>query len=419
MKNTIVISLESYVSEIVDLSSTLEYNVVKSFFQNRVNPDVNSFVGKGKLEEIKKYIDESIESIDLVVVNGQLKPSQWFLMEKKLGVDVFDRVRLILSIFENHAERREAKLQVRLAKLEYERPFVRELIHRARAGEHPGFMAGGEYQVDDYYEMIKKQVRKVKEELESIRNQRELRRAHRHKSGFYLVSLAGYTNAGKSSLLNLLTGGNVKVEGRLFSTLSTTTKKIKESLLPVLLTDTVGFISNLPSEIVDAFHSTLEEIAVSDVVLLVVDIGDELDVVVKKLKVSLGELVNLGVGVPVVLVFNKCDIVSQKVLESRIKFFNDMDFLRDKKMVFVSVKNNFNIGELFDVIYSFLPHLVGCKIKIPLCEESQSFVSWIYEKAHVLDVSYDDFVVISFECNSSVCDKILSRCRELNGLVLN
>ena len=419
MKNAVVISLESYISEIVDLAGTLEYCVVKSFVQSRANPDVNSFVGKGKLEEIKEYIQDSEVSIDLVIVNGELKPSQWFLIEKKLDLDVFDRIRLILSIFERHAEHREAKLQVRLATLEYERPFVRELIHRSRAGEHPGFMAGGEYQVDDYYETIKKQVKTVKEELLSIRNQRELRRAHRHKSGFYLVSLAGYTNAGKSSLLNLLTKGNVKVEGRLFSTLSTTTKKIKDSSLPILLTDTVGFISNLPSCVVDAFHSTLEEIAVSDVVLLVVDISDELEIAVDKLKVSLEELFNLCVEAPIVLVFNKCDAVSEKFLNYRMNFFKDMEFLKGKKMVFISVKDNFNVGELFDVLYSFLPRLVGCKIKIPLCEHSQSFVSWVYEKAHVLDVSYDDFVVISFECNSSVCDKIISRCKDLNGFVLN
>src|SRR5512136_2303962 len=180
MKNAIVVSLESYVSEIISLADTLDYKVVNTFIQTRSNPDVNSFIGKGKLEEIKKYIDDFPDSIDLVVVNGELKPSQWFLLEKQWGVDVFDRIRLILSIFEKHAERKEAKLQVRLAQFEYERPFVRELIHRARWGEHPGFMAGGDYQVDDYYEMIKKHVKKIKEELKRIRNQRELRRAYRH-----------------------------------------------------------------------------------------------------------------------------------------------------------------------------------------------------------------------------------------------
>ncbi len=162
-------------------------------------------------------------------------------------------------------------MQVRLAELQYEKPFVRELIHRARNGEHPGFMAGGEYQVDDYFEMIKKQMKKIRGNLEKIRDEREVRRKHRRISGFYLVSLAGYTNVGKSSLLNLLSGEKVKVEGKLFSTLSTTTRKIKNNNFPILLTDTVGFIQNLPAWIIDAFHSTLEEIEVSDIIILMVD----------------------------------------------------------------------------------------------------------------------------------------------------
>jgi GTP-binding protein HflX len=419
MKNAIVVSLESYISEIINLADTLDYSVVNTFIQIRNNPNVNSYVGKGKLEEIKKYIENFPDSIDLVVVNGELKPSQWFLLEKQLGIDVFDRIRLILSIFEKRAERKEAKLQVKLAQLEYERPFVRELIHRARSGEHPGFMAGGEYQVDDYYEMIKKQVKKTKEELNSIRNQRELRRGHRHKGGFYLVSLAGYTNAGKSSLLNMLTEGNVKVEGRLFSTLSTTTKKIKNSNIPVLLTDTVGFIRNLPSWVVDAFHSTLEEIAVADVVLLVIDISEELDIVIEKLNVSLNELINIGVESTIILVFNKCDLIPQNVLDYRIKFFKDMDFLNNKKMAFISIKNNFNVDKMFNTIYSSLPSLVCCKIKLPINEKSQSFVSWVHKITNVLDISYDDFIVISFECNSSICDKIISRSKDLDAVILS
>ena len=226
MKNAIVVSLEPYTSEIISLAETLDYNVVNTFIQTRNKPDVKTFIGKGKLEEIKNYIKNYPDLIELVVVNGELRPSQWFLLEKQWNVEVFDRIRIILSIFEKHAERKEAKLQVSLAQLEYERPYVRELIHRARSGEHPGFMAGGEYQVDDYYEMIKKQVKKIKEELERICNQRQLHRVHRHKGGFYLISLAGYTNAGKSSLLNLLTEGNVKVEGKLFSTLSSDTGRV-------------------------------------------------------------------------------------------------------------------------------------------------------------------------------------------------
>ena len=146
--NSIIISLNDDVSEIIDLANSLNYNIVKTFFQHREDPDANSYIGSGKVDEIKEFIEKSNELISLVIVDGDLKPSQWFNLEKKLDIEVYDRVRVILAIFEKQADRKEAKLQVKLARLQYERPFVRELIHRSRSGEHPGFMAGGEYQVD-------------------------------------------------------------------------------------------------------------------------------------------------------------------------------------------------------------------------------------------------------------------------------
>ncbi|MCK4415813.1 MAG: GTPase HflX, partial [Thermoplasmatales archaeon] len=148
-KNAIIVSLNDDISEISELADSLGYNVVKEFIQHRKIPDVNFYVGSGKVDDIREYIDSSLEDIDLIIVDGELKPSQWFALEKRLQVDVYDRIRLILAIFEERAERKEARLQVKLAQLQYERPYVRELIHRARAGEHPGLMAGGEYQVDD------------------------------------------------------------------------------------------------------------------------------------------------------------------------------------------------------------------------------------------------------------------------------
>jgi GTP-binding protein HflX len=320
-----------------------------------------------------------------------------------------------LSIFEKRADRKEARLQVKLAQLQYERPFVRELIHRARSGEHPGLMAGGEYQVDDYYEMIKKQTKKIKKDLESIREERELRRRHRHKGGFYLVSLAGYTNAGKSSLLNLLSGETVKVEGRLFSTLSTTTRKINPKNIPILLTDTVGFIRNLPALIIDAFHSTLEEIEVADVVILVADVSEEKDVVVSKLRVSLDELVDIGVKSPILIALNKSDLISDKQLKNTVEYIQKQGFENYRKLVSISVKNNNNVEELLDEIYNSLPQLVRFKIKLPENKESQSFISWIYEKANVLDISYDDFVTISIEASSKIHNKIVSKCENMEG----
>jgi GTP-binding protein HflX len=418
-KNALIVSLYDDFTEICDLADSLDYKVVKTFVQHREKPDVNSYVGAGKLEEIKKFIEESQKNIDLVVVDGELKPSQWFTLEKKFCIDVFDRIRLILAIFEKRADRKEARLQVKLAQLQYERPFVRELIHRARSGEHPGFMAGGEYQVDDYYEMIKRQTKKIRDDLKSIRDEREVRRSHRHIGGFYLVSLAGYTNAGKSSLLNLLSGEKVKVEGRLFSTLSTTTRKIKNKSIPILVTDTVGFIQNLPALIIDAFHSTLEEISVADVVLLVVDISENQDIVLNKLKISFDELVEIGVTAPIIFVLNKCDLLSQKTLNSKVNLIRNQDFVNGKKVVSISAKDKCDIDLLLDLLYDSLPQLVNCKIGLPINKETQSFISFIYEKTHVIDVSYGDYVTVSFECSAMIRDRILSMCERFDGFIIN
>ncbi|OGS40182.1 MAG: GTPase HflX [Euryarchaeota archaeon RBG_13_31_8] len=414
-ENAIVISLKNDISEIKDLADSLNYNIINSFIQHRENPDVNSYIGRGKVDEIIKFLESSEKKINLIIVDGELKPSQWFNLEKKFNIDVYDRTRLILAIFEKRAEKKEAKLQVKLAQLQYEKPFVRELIHRARSGEHPGFMAGGEYQVDDYYETIKKQVKRIKEELENIRNQREVRRRHRHTGGFYLVSLAGYTNAGKSSLLNLLSHENIYVEDKLFSTLSTTTRKINGANIPILLTDTVGFIKNLPVYIIDAFHSTLEEIEVADVVLLIVDVSEKKEIIVDKLKVSIDELIEIGVTSQIIITLNKTDLISNEELDDRLKYLTSQGLTENKKIIAVSIKNQYNIEKLLDLIYESLPQLVKFKIKLPINKETQSFISWIYEKAHVLEISYDESVIIYIESNTKLKEKIISRSMDLKG----
>jgi len=418
-KNAVIVSLNEDVSEIVQLAGSLGYEIIKTFVQHKNIPDTSSYIGSGKVEEIKKFIEDcEKDSIALVIIDGELKPSQWFILEKELKVEVYDRVRLILAIFAERADRKEAKLQVKLAQLQYERPFVRELIHRARAGEHPGFLAGGEYQVDDYYEMIKKQTKRIKENLEMIRGERDLRRRHRHTGGFYLVSLAGYTNAGKSSLLNVLSGEEVKVDGKLFSTLSTTTRKITDKNFSILLTDTVGFIQNLPAWIIDAFHSTLEEIEVADVVLLIADVSEDKEIVEKKLKVSLDELVGIGVTSPIVVVLNKIDLLSEDELEIRINYLKKSGLTKNREVISVSAKNRKNMGVLLGIIHDLLPHLAKIKIRLPANEKTQSFVSWIYEKAHVSDISYDDYITICVECNAMIKDKIISKCKDLQGSII-
>jgi len=416
-KNAVIISITDDTSEIIELANTLDYNSEKIFIQHRQKPDVRGYIGEGKIKEIKEFLETNEEKIELIIINDKLKPSQWFLLEKELNIQVYDRVRLILAIFEEHAERKEAKLQVKLAQLQYERSFVKELIHRSRSGEHPGLMALGEYKVDDYYEMIKKQTKKIKEELNNIRINREFRRKHRHKSGFYLVSLAGYTNAGKSSLLNYVSNENVKVEGKLFSTLSTTTRKINQKKIPILLTDTVGFIKNLPAIIIDAFHSTLEEIQLADLILLVIDISEGEEKIKEKLITSLDELKEIGTNAPIIFVFNKSDLISEEQKESKINFLTERKIIDDKKIVTISIKNKKNIKKLLDIVNESLPQKTKLDISLPLNEETQSFVSWVYKKTNVIDISYDEKICISIECNPLIANQIISKSIKLDGVI--
>ncbi len=421
-KKAILISLDDSTSEITQLAETLGYTILKTFIQHRTNPDVNYYIGIGKVEEITDFAKDTEDQIDLIIVNGELKPSQWFALEKKLGTNVYDRIRLILAIFEEHAERQEARLQVKLAQLQYERPYVRELIHRTKAGEHPGLMAGGEYQVDDYYEMIKRQTKKIREDLQKLRENRELQRQTRSQSGFYSVSLAGYTNAGKSSLMNLLSGEKVKVEEQLFSTLSTTTRSIstknKEKQIPILLTDTVGFIENLPSCIIDAFHSTLEEIELADVVVLVVDGSEAKEVVEKKLRVSINELRNIGVGSPIIIALNKIDLIETTTLNTLRDYLKGMDIIETHIVVAISVKEQKNIEELLQTIYDSLPHMVKITFQLPLEEHSQRFISQLYEKTKVLHITYGSMITVEVECNEKIKEKLIASCRAVNGQVL-
>jgi GTP-binding protein HflX len=420
MKNAILISLNKDTSEIKSLAETIDYKILKEFIQIREIPDVNIFVGPGKLDEIKDFLKEN-NGVELVIVNGKLKPSQWFMLEKELKIDVYDRIRTILAVFDKRAESKEARLQVKLAQLQYERPFVRELIHRARKGEHPGYMAGGEYEVADYYEMIKRQMKKIRDELKRIRNEREIRRRHRYEIGFYLVSLAGYTNAGKSSLLNILAEENVRVEEKLFSTLSTTTRRIaaKESIgkPPILITDTVGFIKDLPAWIIEAFHSTLEEIEVADLILLVVDISEDIDEIVQKMKTSLKELKEMRINSPIIVVLNKIDLLKKEEIDEKIETLKETYLLKNKNFVLISTKKRKNIDKLIETIHKNLPNLVKAEITLPLNSNSQKFLSKLYKIAWISSVEYNNTIKINAELNYKIKDKLTANIKQLNGKI--
>lgn len=237
-------------------------------------------VGSGKAEEIKEFVQES--GAEQVIVDERLTSRQIYNLEKLTGVQVIDRERLILDIFYSRATTTEAKLQIELAEIKYEMPRVRENAKLASGSERAGKGGMGEYTVDVKFRDLKRRMSFVKDKLDEARKKRELYHQQRVKTGMPVVSLVGYTSSGKTTLFNLLAGENKQTASSLFTTLSTTTRALEVGGREALLTDTVGFISRLPTYMIDAFKSTLEESLAADLILLLVDAsGDLRDIRIK------------------------------------------------------------------------------------------------------------------------------------------
>ena len=406
----IIISIKEDVQELLLLAKSLGYKIKKIFVQKREGT-TPCYIGEGKLKEIKEYVCEN--NISIAFVNDSLRPSQWYNLEKNLGIIVYDRIRLILEIFASRAKRREAKLQVQLAKLRYERPFVRELFHRIKEGERPGFLGGGEYVVADYYEMMKRQMKKIKEELRKIEEERALKRMARKERGFYLVSIAGYTNAGKSSLLNFLTDANVVVEEKLFSTLSTKTMRInRKDNIPILLTDTVGFIKDLPHWLIDAFHSTLEEIALADAIILLADITDDVETLKDKIFTALKEIYHIKRDTNIVVALNKIDLINDNEVDKKRRILEE---ILERRCIPISAKTGENMESLLNELYKNLPKISHLEIVLP--NDANSFISWLYENTNVIDFSSNGFTRIRVDCSERLREKIMGKCRKLGGEV--
>lgn len=415
MKEAIIISLTKDIEEISKLAESLGCKLMKTFIQSREKPDVNYWVGKGKIKEIKDFLEQtpppSISNGKVVIINGRLRPTQQFKLERMFKTEVYDRLRLILEIFADRARSKEAKLQVKLAKLSYEVPYVRELIHRAKIGEHPGYLAGGEYKVEDYYELIRKQIKHVKEELDHSRLQREVRRGARREKGFYLISIAGYANAGKSTLLTQLSGAKVEIDNRLFTTLSPKTKK-GLAIRRVLLTDTVGFIGGMPTWLIDAFRSTYEEIEFADCIILVIDMKDELPQIIDKARVALSQLIEWGTKSSIILALNKIDLLKEEDLGLKEQGLMDESIFKSFDSVDISAKEGKGIDELISKISQKLPKLLHLKIQV-LPAEASSLISWLHNKAKINSIEHKELAEIDLECPLPIKQKLdsMSECK--------
>lgn len=304
-------SSDSSLEELASLVETAGGEVVAEVLQSRPAPDPKTFLGEGKVREIKDLIEAN--EADLAVFDNELTPSQMRVLEEELGVKVLDRSGLILDIFAQRAQTREGQLQVELAQYKYLLPrltgmWTHLVRQTASGGSSPiGTRGPGETQLETDRRHIRRKIQKLEEELEKVRKVRSTQRRAREKHKIPVVALIGYTNAGKSTLLNRLTRSNIQANDRLFDTLDTTTRKLYiGDYREVLLSDTVGFIRRLPTQLIEAFKATLEELQYADVLLHVIDISnpewEEQAEVVDSLVRELG-----ADSTPCIRVFNKCD----------------------------------------------------------------------------------------------------------------
>ncbi len=374
-------------------------------------PDPKYQIGKGKAEELAQSVKDL--AAEKVIFDNPIKSVQAYHLSKLAGVEVIDRFHLILEIFARRASTTEAKLQIELAKSRYELPRAREKVRLAKLGEQPGFMGLGAYEVDVYYETIQRQVHTIQAKLKRIRGKRQLHRARRLELGFPLVSLAGYTGAGKSCLFNALAEEFVPVDTGLFTTLSTTTRVVNLSGKRVLLTDTVGFIDRLPLTLIEAFHSTLEETIFSDLILLVVDVSEPLSEIERKLSVCSDTIQTIGAsGIPVVTALNKIDLVSHDELQSKVEALRGMA----SNSVPISALYKTNVTQLQEEMTKRLRNYVQAAFSIPATSESLSFLSWLFNRADVRSLTYtEDGIDVAFESLPWFADKVRGQVEHLGG----
>ena len=414
----ILVSLNDDIIELKDLSESLNYSIDEIFIQHRKTPDSNYFIGRGKVKEIEEYIKEN--AIKVVIINSALKPSQQYNLENILKATVYDRLRLILEIFSDRAHSEEARLQVELAKLQYEAPLLRDWIHKARYSEKPGFMAGGEYEVAQYYEISRKRIKKIKQKLNKIEKERDLRRKQRRSKGYNLVGIVGYTNAGKSTLFNLLSGESVTVENRLFTTLSTTTRKIPKVKKSIILTDTVGLIDNLPYWMIGSFHSTLEEMFLSDLILLVVDINENITEINRKLKTSFDVLLPDIEPSKILLILNKIDKIENNQsndIQDLIKQIR-LDY-KIKDIVPLSAQDPKYKDKIVSKIQEIFKYPEKLFIVLPNIPKTQSFINWLHEHCDIVTVQYEDKISIDLRYKNKDRTYILKSIKSLKGAILN
>ena len=375
---------DTSMEELADLLETAGGVCVGTVFQNKDAPDPRTFIGEGKAAEVKELVGAM--GADMVVVDNPLSPSQQRVLSEELGVQVLDRAALILDIFAQRARTREGRLQVELAQYQYLLPRLLGMwTHLERQEGAIGTRGPGETQLETDRRHIRRKIQKLREELEQVRRVWATQRTRREKNEVPVVAIVGYTNAGKSTLLNRLTGADIPANNRLFDTLDTTTRTLEISdTCTVLLSDTVGFIRKLPHHLVEAFKATLEELSYADLLLHVIDASNPLwreqAAVVEQLIVELG-----AEQTPRIDVFNKCDRFTGDILP------------HGADIVSISAKTGQGLDELLKKIGGRLD-TGACRVVLRLPYDQGGVVDMLHRQAKVERVDYGEAIEVEAVC---------------------
>jgi GTP-binding protein HflX len=376
---------ENSLAELKALAETAGSEVLEGLIQRRDKPDPATYIGSGKVIELKQVVMST--GADTVVCDGELSPSQLRQLEDKLKVKVVDRTALILDIFAQHAKSKEGKAQVELAQIAYLLPRLRgwgdslsrQVGGRAAGGAGIGGRGPGETKIETDRRRIRDKMAKLRREIAEMKVSRDTKRQERRRFNIPSVAIAGYTNAGKSSLLNKLTDAGVLVENALFATLDPTVRKTQTSDGRIYtLSDTVGFVRHLPHQLIDAFKSTLEEVSESDLIVHVVD-GSHADPFeqIKAVRLVIDEIG--GKDIPEIIAINKVDIADPNVI---------MEILRKEPNSYAfSVRTGFGVEGLLHAIESSLPR-PSVEIKVVIPYDRGDLVHAIHERGEIFSEQY-------------------------------